>query len=60
MTFQKQQKHRKNIARKKGIHILHHVMENASVAGRIFILKKDGQEVAKNGMEFQSREHQRN
>ena len=60
MTFQEQQKRRKNIVPKKVIRILHHVMENASVAGRISIPKKDEQEVEKNGKEFLLREHQRN
>lgn len=60
MTFQKQQKHRKNIARKKVIRILHRIAENVSVADRISILKKDEQETEKSGMEFLLREHQRN
>lgn len=60
MTFQKQQKHRKNIAWKKVIRILHRVVENALIVGRIFIPKKEEQEVEKNGMEFLLREHQRN
>nr|DAH31602.1 MAG TPA: hypothetical protein [Caudoviricetes sp.] len=60
MTFQDQQKRRKNIARKKAIRTLHHIAENASVAGRISILKKDEQEAEKNGKEFLLREHQKN
>nr|DAH05504.1 MAG TPA: hypothetical protein [Bacteriophage sp.]DAU38424.1 MAG TPA: hypothetical protein [Caudoviricetes sp.] len=60
MTFQKQQKHRKNIARKKVIRILHHITENVSVVDRISILKKDKQEAEKNGTEFLLREHQKN
>ena len=60
MTFQKQQKHRKNIVWKKTIRTLHHVMENASVAGRISIPKKDEKEAEKNGTEFLLRERQKN
>lgn len=44
----------------KAIRTLHHIVENASVAGRISILKKDEQEAEKNGMEFLLRERQKN
>nr|DAH16861.1 MAG TPA: hypothetical protein [Caudoviricetes sp.] len=60
MTFQEQQKRRKNIVPKKVIRTLHHIAENVSVADRISILKKDEQEAEKNGTEFLLREHQRN
>jgi hypothetical protein len=60
MTFQEQQKCRKNIVPKKVIRILRHRAENVSVADRISILKKDEQEAEKSEMEFLLREHQRN
>lgn len=59
-TFQKQQKHKKNIVPKKVIRILHHITENVSVVNRISILKKDEQEAEKKRMGFLLREHQRN
>jgi hypothetical protein len=47
MTFQKQQKHRKNIAWKKVIHILHREMVSVGIAVRISIPKMEEPDMAK-------------